>query len=88
MGVTCCQVSHPPCVFVILNMVLIAGGGVIHMEVQHTLAVDGYIKANSENTGSNSNGASGGSGGSIIIETHNFTGNFSKRKYTLRYKVV
>lgn len=44
------------------------------MEIAHTLAVDGYIKANSENTGSNSNGASGGSGGSITIRTHNFTG--------------
>lgn len=44
------------------------------MDIAHTLAVDGYIKSNSENTGSNANGASGGSGGSIIITTHNFTG--------------
>lgn len=50
------------------------------MEIAHTLAVDGYIKANSENTqSSNSNGASGGSGGSILIQTHNFTG-MSRRK--------
>lgn len=47
------------------------------MEIQHTLAVDGYIRANSEDTGSNVNGASGGSGGSIIINTHNFTGKLS-----------
>ena len=47
------------------------------MEIAHTLAVDGYIKANSENTISTStNGASGGSGGSILIQTFNFTGMF------------
>ncbi|WAR26294.1 hypothetical protein MAR_011998 [Mya arenaria] len=50
------------------------GGGVLHMEVAHTLAVDGYIKANSYDTGSNTGGASGGSAGSIYIQTHNFTG--------------
>ncbi|KAL4226615.1 hypothetical protein ACF0H5_014598 [Mactra antiquata] len=50
------------------------GGGVLHMEIAHTLAVDGYIKANSENTISSMSGASGGSGGSILIQTHNFTG--------------
>lgn len=45
------------------------------MEIDHTLSVDGYIKANSENTNSAvTNGASGGSGGSIYIRTHNFTG--------------
>ena len=44
------------------------------MLVAHTLAVDGYIKANSENTVSSSSGDSGGSGGSIHIQTHNFTG--------------
>ncbi|XP_053376395.1 uncharacterized protein LOC128547486 [Mercenaria mercenaria] len=45
------------------------------MHIAHTLAVDGYIKANSKNTvSSNTNGASGVSGGSITILTHNFTG--------------
>lgn len=54
------------------------------MEIQHTLAVDGYIRANSEDTGSNVNGASGGSGGSIIINTHNFTG---KLAYVTPYRI-
>jgi len=44
------------------------------MEVAHTLAVDGYIKANSYNTNSHANAASGGSAGSLYIQTHNFTG--------------
>jgi len=47
---------------------------VLHMEVAHTLAVDGYIKANSYNTNSHANAASGGSAGSLYIQTHNFTG--------------
>ena len=45
------------------------------MEISRTLSVDGYIKANSYDTTSTVyNGASGGSGGSIIINTANFTG--------------
>ena len=45
------------------------------MNIAHTLAVDGYIKANSENIlTSDGKGASGGSGGSITIHTYNFTG--------------
>ncbi|XP_060557569.1 uncharacterized protein LOC132717977, partial [Ruditapes philippinarum] len=47
-------------------------GGVIHMKIAHTLAVDGYIKANSENIVKSD--GNGGSGGSITIYTHNFTG--------------
>ena len=47
------------------------------MDISRTLGVDGYIKANSYDTGSTTyNGASGGSGGSIIIKTANFTGGF------------
>ena len=47
------------------------------MEIAGTLAVDGYIKANSYDTTSTIyNGASGGSGGSIYIQTGNFTGYF------------
>ena len=47
------------------------------MEISRLLSVDGYIKANSYDTTSTVyNGASGGSGGSIIINTGNFTGNF------------
>ena len=47
------------------------------MEISGTLAVDGYIKANSYDTTSTIyNGASGGSGGSIYIQTGNFTGYF------------
>ena len=46
------------------------------MEISRLLSVDGYIKANSYDTRSTVyNGASGGSGGSIIINTGNFTGN-------------
>jgi hypothetical protein len=60
----------------------ISGGGIIHMEIAHTLAVDGYIKANSENTiSASTNGASGGSGGSILIQTFNFTGMLLVIKY-------
>ena len=45
------------------------------MEVSRTLDVSGYIKANSYDTTSTVyNGHSGGSGGSIIINTANFTG--------------
>ena len=45
------------------------------MEVSRTLDVSGYIKANSYDTTSTVyNGHSGGSGGSIIINTVNFTG--------------
>ena len=59
----------------LLMYIIILGGGVILMEVAHTLTVDGYIKANSENTKSLlPDGASGGSGGSVQIWTHNFTG--------------
>ena len=47
------------------------------MEISRLLSVDGYIKANSYDTTSTVyNGASGGSGGSIIINTGNFTGIF------------
>ena len=47
------------------------------MEISGTLSVDGYIKSNSYDTTSTIyNGASGGSGGSILINTGNFTGNF------------
>ena len=59
------------------------------MEISRLLSVDGYIKANSYDTTSTVyNGASGGSGGSIIINTGNFTGNFffhfnyRKKKFT------
>jgi len=57
-----------------MMFVCVSGGGVLHMEVAHTLAVDGYIKANSYNTNSHANAASGGSAGSLYIQTHNFTG--------------
>ena len=52
------------------------------MEISRLLSVDGYIKANSYDTTSTVyNGASGGSGGSIIINTGNFTGNFLHFNY-------
>ena len=47
------------------------------------LSVDGYIKANSYDTTSTVyNGASGGSGGSIIINTGNLTGQVIFIAYT------
>ena len=47
------------------------------MEISGILTVDGYIKANSYDTTSTVyNGASGGSGGSIEINTGNFSGEF------------
>ena len=60
------------------------------MEIAHTLAVDGYITANSEalDTSTTPNGASGGAGGSIWITTHNFTGiiqHFMAVKWHFKY---
>ncbi|XP_076091252.1 uncharacterized protein LOC143063127 [Mytilus galloprovincialis] len=53
-----------------------SGGGRLEIKVQHTLKVDGYVMANSEDVLSVSSwsGASGGSAGSILINTVNFTG--------------
>ena len=46
------------------------------MEIARLLDVSGYIKANSyDTTSTHYVGHSGGSGGSIIINTANFTGN-------------
>ncbi|KAK3576661.1 hypothetical protein CHS0354_004945 [Potamilus streckersoni] len=50
------------------------GGGVLELDVKHTLTVDGFIKANSLPVVSSSYLASGGSAGSILINTVNFTG--------------
>ncbi|KAL8620480.1 hypothetical protein ACOMHN_056872 [Nucella lapillus] len=51
------------------------GGGRLTMKVAHTLAVDGYIQANSRRVkGDNLGLSSGGSGGSILIHTVNITG--------------
>lgn len=52
------------------------GGGVLELNIDHTLTVDGYIKANSENVQGVTSwySASGGSGGSIHITTVNYTG--------------
>jgi len=46
------------------------------MDVTKTLKVDGYIQANSLDLNGARNGGSGGSGGSILIDTGNFTGKF------------
>lgn len=57
----------------------LTGGGKLEIEVAHTLTVDGYVMSNSDDVVSVSSwhGASGGSGGSIIINTVNFTGKWS-----------
>ena len=59
----------------VINFIAV-GGGILEMNILHTLTVDGYIKANSENVQGVSNwySASGGSGGSIHIVTVNYTG--------------
>lgn len=59
----------------VINFIAV-GGGILEMNILHTLTVDGYIKANSENVQGVSNwySASGGSGGSIHIITVNYTG--------------
>lgn len=55
---------------------VVVGGGILELNIDHTLTVDGYIKANSENVRGVTNwySASGGSGGSIHITTVNYTG--------------
>ena len=50
------------------------GGGILDIEVVDTLKVDGYIWANSRDLVGDRSGGSGGSGGSILIRTGNFTG--------------
>ena len=51
------------------------GGGRLEIDVSHTLAVEGYIMANSDNVPNTANDlSSGGSAGSILIRTVNFTG--------------
>ncbi|CAH1775844.1 unnamed protein product, partial [Owenia fusiformis] len=51
------------------------GGGILEIDVTGTLTVDGYISSNSNDIGSSVNdGSSGGSGGSIFINTGNFSG--------------
>lgn len=57
-------------------MFVFVGGGVLELNIDHTLTVDGYIKANSENVQGVTSwySASGGSGGSIHITTVNYTG--------------
>ena len=50
------------------------GGGILDIEVIDTLKVDGYILANSRDLVGDRIGGSGGSGGSILIRTGNFTG--------------
>ncbi|KAK2190041.1 hypothetical protein NP493_91g04042, partial [Ridgeia piscesae] len=49
-------------------------GGILDIEVVDTLKVDGYIWANSRDLVGDRSGGSGGSGGSILIRTGNFTG--------------
>ena len=49
------------------------GGGKIHLHISGTLAVDGFIKANSFKMQGSSLGG-GGSGGSVLVYTSNFTG--------------
>lgn len=58
------------------NCFVVVGGGILELNIDHTLTVDGYIKANSENVRGVTNwySASGGSGGSIHITTVNYTG--------------
>lgn len=58
------------------NYFVVVGGGILELNIDHTLTVDGYIKANSENVRGVTNwySASGGSGGSIHITTVNYTG--------------
>ena len=55
---------------------LMPGGGILEIEMEDILQVDGFIKANSLDIGVTSDlaGASGGSGGSILIHTGAFTG--------------
>ncbi|XP_033640829.1 uncharacterized protein LOC117301055 [Asterias rubens] len=52
------------------------GGGILNIDVKGILRVDGHIKANSLDIGvaSSLSGASGGSGGSILIQTGALTG--------------
>lgn len=64
---------------VFLTYILFVGGGRIEIAVDHTLTVDGHIMANSEDVLYTTSWAmsSGGSGGSILINTVNYTGNLS-----------
>ena len=58
------------------------------MEISRLLDVSGYVKANSYDTKSTHYvGHSGGSGGSIIINTANFTGKPSKQ-HIVNLKIV
>ena len=54
------------------------GGGVVELTVKKTLTVDGYIRANSEDVKASL--ASGGSGGSVLIRTQNFTGKYHRNR--------
>ena len=62
--------------FDILYWFLCLGGGILNIDVKGILRVDGHIKANSLDVGvaSSLSGASGGSGGSILIQTGALTG--------------
>ena len=77
MGIFCLPIKLTYTPQIYLKMcIYFSGGGRLEIEVNHTLTVDGYIMANSEDVLSVSSwsGASGGSGGSILINTVNFTG--------------
>jgi hypothetical protein len=51
-----------------------AGGGAIKLTVSGTLTNNGIISANGQGPGSTNNQASGGSGGSLLIQTATLTG--------------
>jgi len=58
------------------------GGGTLLINVSHTLAVEGYIMSNSDDVtvnGKVTDGSSGGSAGSILVYTTNFTGMISHK---------
>lgn len=50
------------------------GGGILEMHVGGTLEVSGYIQANALDVNTTTSYSGGGSGGSILIFTTNFTG--------------